>query len=482
MDNRGISSDDDPSAARFDNSGYSYSAQALADQGLTPGKTVTVDGTRFQWPDSRPGFPDNVVADGQTIPVDAVDGAARLAFLGAATNGPSQGPLTLTYADGSTTRFELGLSDWTLGAGRAQPSFGNDVAYATAYRNCGCGTQDDVATNVFHTAVPVDPSKRLVSVTLPSGADQGTLHVFAIGTSAEPLAAPAIDALDPWTAGPGEQVTIHGSGFGATQGSGYVAFSNGGINWGRPGNLAAFHVDSWSDTAITFTVPEPSGSGGQWHVSPGTPASVFVHTDAGKDTDAAVLEITPSDDPADYYDNASISTDGTANCADADGGGWSYSAKALADAGLTPGASVTSGGVTYTWPDVQPCSPDNILAAGQTILLHGSGGQSTLGLLGMSTNGSSSGTVVVHYADGSSSSQTVAFNDWASGPGNGDEAVATMPYRNTRSGSAQNITMYVFATTVPIDPSKTVESVTLPDVSNHVGTTAMHVYALGLGS
>jgi hypothetical protein len=44
--------------------------------------------------------------------------------------------------------------------------------------------------------------------------------------------------------------------------------------------------------------------------------------------------------------------------------------------------------------------------------------------------------------------------------------------------------MYVFATTVPVDPSKTVASITFPDVSSQVGssTTAMHVFAVSLGS
>jgi predicted alpha-1,2-mannosidase len=482
MDNRGISSDGDPSAARFDNSGYSYSAEALAAAGLKPGTTTTVDGTQLQWPDSRPGFPDNVVAAGQTIPVSPVAGAARLAFLGAATNGPSQGEATLTYSDGSTAHFELGLSDWTLAAGSAQPSFGNQVAFTTPYRDNGSGTQDKVATHVFYAALPVDPSKTLATVTLPSGADQGTLHVFSIGTSANPLAAPVVESLDPWTAAAGEQVTVHGSGFGDTQGSGYVAFSNGGVNWGRPGNSATFHVDSWSDTAITFTVPAPSGTNGVWHVSPGTPASVTVTTGGGKTTDTAVLEITPSADPSAYYDNTSISSDTDQRCADADGGGYSLSAQALAAAGITPGATVKSGGVSYAWPAAAPCSPDNILAAGQTLLLKGSAGATKLGLLGMSTDGSAQGTVVVHYTDGSSSSQPVMLNDWASGEGNGDDAVATMPYRNTASGTSQPITMYVFSTTVPVDASKTVSSITLPNVSNRVGTTAMHVYAVGLGS
>jgi predicted alpha-1,2-mannosidase len=475
MDNRGISDDSDPSAAEFDNSGYSYSAQALAQQGFQAGGTVTVDGTRFTWPDSPPGYPDNVVAAGQTVPVAPVAGAARIEFLGAATNGPSQGVVTLNYADGSSARFELGFSDWTLGANRAQPSFGNTVAARTTYRNCGCGA-DQVDTYVFGASLPLDPAKTLSSVTLPTGADRGTLHVFAIGTSATPPPAPVVDSLDPSTAAAGQRVTIHGSGFGAA--GGYVAFSDDGTNWGRPGNVAPFTVNSWSDTAITFTVPTPSGP---WHVAPGTPASVSVTTADGKVSDAAVLEITPTDDPADYYDNASTSPDDDQTCADADGGGYTYSAQALAKAGLTPGATVSSGGLTYTWPAAQPCSPDNILAAGQTLLVHGAAGATKLGLLGMSTDGSSSGTLVVHYTDGTSSGATVAFNDWASGPSGDDTAVATMPYRNTRDGTSQTITMYVFATTVALDASKTVESITLPAVANHVGDTAMHVYAVATG-
>jgi hypothetical protein len=59
--------------------------------------------------------------------------------------------------------------------------------------------------------------------------------------------------------------------------------------------------------------------------------------------------------------------------------------------------------------------------------------------------------------------------------------VATMPYRNARSGTSQTITMYVFATTVPLDAGKTVASVTLPDVSNSVSDTAMHIYAVTTG-
>jgi hypothetical protein len=115
------------------------------------------------------------------------------------------------------------------------------------------------------------------------------------------------------------------------------------------------------------------------------------------------------------------------------------------------------------------------------MLVNGTAGQTTLGLLGSSSNGNSSGTIVIFYTDGTSSAETVSFNDWAGSAGNGDTAVATMPYRNSASGS-QTIKMFVFATTVPVDPSKTVESVVLPNVSSKVGVTAMHIFALALGS
>jgi hypothetical protein len=43
--------------------------------------------------------------------------------------------------------------------------------------------------------------------------------------------------------------------------------------------------------------------------------------------------------------------------------------------------------------------------------------------------------------------------------------------------------MYVYATTVPIDSSKTVASVTFPEISSMVGssTSAMHIFAVTTG-
>jgi hypothetical protein len=136
----------------------------------------------------------------------------------------------------------------------------------------------------------------------------------------------------------------------------------------------------------------------------------------------------------------------------------------------------------YTWPNQPQCKPDNILASGQTILVHGASGAGKVGVLGSSGNGSSQGTVTVHYTDGTSHTATLSFTDWAQSPANGNITAATTPYRNADDGTTQAITMYVFAAEVPVDSSKTVASVTLPSVADHVGNNAsMHVFAITTG-
>ena len=482
FNNVGISDSSSASAANFDGSGYSYSASALAADGFNPGQNVSVNGVTFSWPLPSGASPDNTVPDGQTVTVNAPSGTQTLAFLAAATNGPVTAPVTLHYSDGSTSSYWLGLSDWTLNGGGGTPSYGNQVAATTSSRNSSGGPQS-VSTDVFYTAVPVDQGKTLTSVTLPSGSSAGHEHIFSIGTSATAMTGAVVTSLSTSSAQAGQQVTINGSGFGSSQGNGYVAFSDNGANWGAPGNSASFTVNSWSDTAITFTVPTPSGPNNEFQVLTGTPASVTVVNNSGDVSDSPELAITPTSNPADYYDNAGISDDSDTSCANYDGLGYSYSTEALSAAGLTPGGTVSADGLTFTWPNVASCSNDNILAAGQTMLVNGTAGASKLGLLESSSNGGNSGPITVTYTDGTSTTETVSSSDWANGPGTGETAVATMSYRNVNGGSPQAIAMYVYATTVPIDPSKTVASVTFPDISNTIasGASAMHIFAVTTG-
>ncbi len=112
--------------------------------------------------------------------------------------------LTEHYSDGTSAQYWLGLSDWTLNAGSSKPSYGNVTAASMSYRNCSycIPPQQQVGVYVFETGLPVDPTKTLTGVTLPTGATQGQLHVFAIGTSTQAPPPPAALSASPATAAP----------------------------------------------------------------------------------------------------------------------------------------------------------------------------------------------------------------------------------------------------------------------------------------
>jgi Glycosyl hydrolases family 31/Ricin-type beta-trefoil lectin domain/Domain of unknown function (DUF5110) len=141
----------------------------------------------------------------------------------------------------------------------------------------------DSGTHTLHVSAGSVPAGQTATVTQTGGK--------AVQPSEPPVTippAPAISTVTPATAAAGQQVTLSGSNFGASQGSGYLAFSDGGTNWGAPGDSASFTVNSWSDKAITFTVPNPSGNGA-WHVTPGSTATVQVVTSAGSSAAASVV-------------------------------------------------------------------------------------------------------------------------------------------------------------------------------------------------
>ncbi|MFJ8080032.1 GH92 family glycosyl hydrolase [Streptomyces sp. NPDC096205] len=176
-DSTGVSDDGgDHDEADYDGGGWSYSRQALAAAGLTPGGRGEVAGLSFTWPASPAGRPDNATGAGQTIRLD--EPATALSFIGSAVNGDQQAEATVTYTDGSTDTAELAFTDWTLGGGGGSVRYGNTVVARTAYRNVAGADRDPVATYVFATRPFRAPEGKTVrSVTLPRNGD---LHVFTL--------------------------------------------------------------------------------------------------------------------------------------------------------------------------------------------------------------------------------------------------------------------------------------------------------------
>ncbi|EWM11040.1 alpha-1,2-mannosidase [Kutzneria sp. 744] len=189
--NIGVSDDNTVWMGRFGETslypgGFSYSAQQLAANGITPGGQV--DG--FTWPASAgSAAPDNIVANGQTVQLNAPATATRLAFLGAATGGDATGKVTITYADGSTQAADLGLSEWLLQGGKEQPQFGNTVVASSPYINSafaryGFRLHRPYTSYLFATApITLAAGKQVRSVTLPAGTTGGAAHVFAVSVS-----------------------------------------------------------------------------------------------------------------------------------------------------------------------------------------------------------------------------------------------------------------------------------------------------------
>ena len=166
-----------------------------------------------------------------------------------------------------------------------------------------------------------------------------------------------------------------------------------------------------------------------------------------------------------------------------DGEGTTFSAEGLAADGLTPGASVTAGGLSFTWPDAAAAAPDNTMAQGQTIAISGSG--ASLGFLAAANNSAESGTGTIYYTDGSTGSFTLDVgNFWYASGQNGNPGnvqVAGVDYANYPTGSSGH-EVYLFEQSVPLQAGKTVAAVTLPSLGSVAGyNPALHIFALSIG-
>jgi hypothetical protein len=147
---------------------------------------------------------------------------------------------------------------------------------------------------------------------------------------------------------------------------------------------------------------------------------------------------------------------------------------------------VTAGGLHYTWPDVRADQPDSIAAYGQTIPVSAVAGTTSIGFLGSSSGAAltgAPGTVTVTYTDGSTSTATLGLGDYALADGlglpyPGNLTVAKMPYRNAEDGLSDAVSVYVFAQTIPVNPAKTVASITLPGPG---GSGSLGIFAISAG-
>lgn len=175
------------------------------------------------------------------------------------------------------------------------------------------------------------------------------------------------------------------------------------------------------------------------------------------------------------FNNVGVTDEAATSAGNFDGDGNSFSAQKLADAGLTPGGAVSALGASFTWPSAEPGTPGNVAAAGQAVALSGQG--SRLAFLGSGSSYGASGIATVFYTDGTSSSGSFGFPNWSfqEETAHGATLVASSIGRNRPSGYGDAAYPYrVFANSVPIDASRTVEFVILPS------NGAVHVFDMAI--
>jgi beta-glucosidase-like glycosyl hydrolase len=467
FNNDAITNDSNRGGADLDGAGASFSAQALASVGVTPGAPLVHDGLTFTWPKPSVGQADNVVAAGQTI--DITGSGSTLGLLGTSTWGASSGSGTITYTDGSTQPYTIAFGDWANGT----PPAGGDVAIRSPYGNQP-GNQTGWAATVDYFPITLDPAKTVQSITLPAGSAQphgGTpaMHIFAMSIKSDNLSITAPPALEPGSSGTVTTTLANPSStalstvaLALTLPAGWTAANSTPNTFGT--------VAAGATVTTTWSVSVPAGQ------APGQHVIGVTETVGGAQAGISGIQSTvayPSLSAG--FNNVSITDDANHGPGNIDGGGNSFSAQALAAAGLSPGSQLTVDGLAFTWPSAAAGTADNIEADGRAFSITGTG--TTLGFLGAAANGQSSGTATITYTDGTTQQFTLGFGDWAStSPFPGSQVAVTSAYGNT-SGGTSPWKASVFYDGVTLQAGKTVQSVTLPAGSN----SPLHVFAAAIG-
>jgi beta-galactosidase GanA len=238
-----------------------------------------------------------------------------------------------------------------------------------------------------------------------------------------------------------------------------------------------------SSRSATFTVTAPSSG-----LSTGTDSLLASATYNGTSSLVATATVNvPASSLAATFNNTGITDDSDVNPSSGfigfDGIGTSYSSEGLAADSITPGSTVSAGGLSFTWPNVASAQPDNTMAMGQTVAVSGSGG--TLGFIEAANNSTESGTGTIYYTDGSTQTFTLDVgNFWdASGQGGNptNTQVAAVNFANYPTGSSGH-TVYLFEQNVTLETGKTIEAVTLPSLGSVAGdNAALHIFSMAVG-
>jgi beta-galactosidase len=328
---------------------------------------------------------------------------------------------------------------------------------------------------VYIRTVPGQPGEITVTVSHPTLGR----HTVRVQATPAPASLPGLNPPGGQQSTPGQAMTFTGISLSLNVPTGWSASAT------SPTSFASLPPGASVKSSWQVTAP-PAGSGSQPSGVTATASFTLAGAQVSQTTGVPVSLVTSL---AGAFSNTGISDDSDVTSANFDGVGNSFSAQALAAAGFTPGAAFQVNGISFTWPDVASGQPDNVVADGQTILVSGSGTQ--LGLVGASSPSDEGGTVTVYYTDGSTSTASITMDNYFDAPDTGNAIVVQMSYLNDSNGATSGTgspgqrqhDAWIFFSSVPVTPGKTVQAVTLPTGGGTQSgrIVGMHVFAVGVG-
>ena len=142
----------------LDGGGYSYSANLLTTSRVYSGTLFTFGAANEL---------DAVGCNGQVVALPAGKFSTLMLLATGIEGNQASKTLTVTYIDGTTSKFTQSFSDWYT----PQKYTGESEGVAMAYRNFDNGTKDQRTFNLYAYTFALNPAKVVKSVTLPTDAD-----------------------------------------------------------------------------------------------------------------------------------------------------------------------------------------------------------------------------------------------------------------------------------------------------------------------
>ncbi len=351
---------------------------------------------------------------------------------------------TVHYTDGTSQTFTQNISDWHM----PQKYAGESIVLSTPYRNTAGGSRDFGGPfDVYGYSFTLNSAKTVASITLPNDHNVKVFAISVVATVAAPTSLTAKAASTTtvnlsWTAATG---TI--TGYNIYRGTTAGGESLTPINSSPLPATATSYADSTTLPGNTYyyVIKAVNGAG----VSPVSNEAKATLPSNGSNTEV---------DLTGEFNLAGITANGARFSSGLDGHGHALSAATL-------GTSETWNGVKF---NIAPAgSNDVIQATGQTIGLPNDS-YSKVDLLATAVNANQPDqTFTVNYTDGTSKSFTQSISDWTTPQKYPGESVAmSTTYRNTSRGSFDHTPVEVYGYSIPVDSTKTIRSITLPDNTN----------------